>query len=186
MLDKDFYIKNGLIYGIASIVYLMVTYLMGISAMTSMWNSLIQFLVFLGLFVYIGLEARKIFGGYMSFSDAFKSIFLSFALGAFLYLLFNFVLNTMIDPALPGKLFDSGVETAISMMEKFGMGENEIEKVYDEMISKKEEVYDSFTLGGFFLSYVYFLLFGAIGAAIAGAITKKNNPNPFAEVENNA
>ena len=184
MLDKVFYLKNGLIYGLLSIVYLMITYIMGIEIMTSIWNTVVQIIVFFGLFVYIGLEARKAFGGYVTFGDAFKSIFLSFALGAFLTLLFNFVLNTMIDPELPGKVFDEGIVTAISMMEKLGMSEDEVEKVYAEMVSKKEDVYDSFTLTGFLLSYVYFLFGGAIGAALAGLIVKKSDPNPFAEVEN--
>jgi len=157
---------------------------MGVGAMTSLWNTVIQIIVFLGVFVYIGLEARKAFGGYMSFGNAFKSIFLSFALGVFLTLLFNFILNTMIDPALPAKLFDSGVETAISMMERFGADESAIEEVYDKMTEQKESIHDSFTLVGFFTSYITMLFFGGIGVAIAAAITKKSDPNPFSEIEN--
>lgn len=184
MINKDFYIKNGLIYGFISIIYLMITYLMGVKAMTSGWNSLIQIIVFMGLFVFIGLQARKELGGYITFGDAFKAIFLSFALGSFLYLLFNFVLNTVINPSLPAQLFEEGVHTATSIMEKFGMSEDDIEKTYDTMMEQKDSVYDSFTLSGFMLSYVYFLAIGAIGVAIALLIAKKNNPNPFAEVEN--
>ena len=184
MINKDFYIKHGLIYGVISIVYLMITYLLGVKAMTSGWNSAIQLVVFIGLFVFIGLEARKINGGFISFGEAFKAIFLSFALGSFLYLLFNFVLNTVINPSLPGQLFEEGVKTATSMMEKFGMSEDDIEKTYDQMMEQKDSVYDSFTLTGFLLSYVYFLAIGSIGIAIASLIAKKNDPNPFAEVEN--
>jgi len=184
MIDKEFYIKHGLMYGVISIVYLMITYLLGIDAMVSSWNSVLQIVLFLGLFIFIGLEARKLTGGYIKFGDAFKSIFLSFALGSFLYLLFNFVLNTVIDPSLPGKLFEEGVKMAIGLMENFGMSEDDIEKTYDQMMAEKDSVYDSFTLGGFFLSYVYFLAIGSIGIAIASLITKKNDPNPFAEVEN--
>lgn len=184
MLDKEFFIKNGFIYGVISIVYLMITYVMGVGAMASLWNTVIQIVVLLGVFIYIGLEARKAFGGYMSFGDAFKSIFLSFALGAFLTLLFNFILNTMIDPALPGKIFESGIETAVSMMERFGADEAAIEQVYDQMMEQRDSVHDSFTLVGFFTSYLVMLFFGGIGVAIAAAITKKNDPNPFSEIEN--
>ena len=184
MINKDFYIKHGLIYGFISIVYLMITYIMGIKAMTSGWNSLIQLIVFIGLFVFIGLEARKQHGGYIKFGEAFKAIFLSFALGSFLFLLFNFVLNTVINPALPAQLFEEGVNTATSMMEKFGMSEDDIEKTYDQMMAEKDSVHDSYTLTGFLLSYVYFLVIGSIGIAIAALITKKNDPNPFAEIEN--
>jgi hypothetical protein len=93
-------------------------------------------------------------------------------------------LNTVINPSLPGQLFEEGVKTATSMMEKFGMSEDDIEKTYDQMMEQKDSVYDSFTLTGFLLSYVYFLAIGSIGIAIASLIAKKNDPNPFAEVEN--
>jgi hypothetical protein len=110
-------------------------------------------------------------------------VWFSYALGGFLFVLFNFVLNTLIDPELPGKLFDEGINSAISMMQKFGMEEAEVEKVYDQMMAAKDEVYESFTLQGFFLTYMYYLIGGAVGAAIVGLIVKKENPNPFEEIE---
>ena len=183
MINKDFYLKYGLIYGVVAIIYLMITYIMGVKAMVSMYNSIGQFIIFFGLFVYIGFEARKAMGGYISFQDAFKSVWISYALGGFLFVLFNFVLNTVIDPELPGKLFDEGINTAISMMQKFGMEDAEVEKVYDQMTAAKDEVYESFTLQGFLLTYVYYLFGGAVGAAIVGLIVKKENPNPFEEIE---
>ena len=166
-----------------AIIYLMITYIMGISAMVSMYNTVAQFVIFFGLFLFIGFEARKAYGGYITFSDAFKSVWFSYALGGFLFVLFNFVLNTLIDPELPGKLFDEGINSAISMMQKFGMEEAEVEKVYDQMMAAKDEVYESFTLQGFFLTYMYYLIGGAVGAAIVGLIVKKENPNPFEEIE---
>ena len=184
MMDKEFYIKHGLIYGVVTITYLMITYIMGIGAMVSGWNSAIQFAMAIGLFVFIGIEARKLSGGFINFGEAFKAIFLSFALGSFLFLLFNFVLNTVIDPSLPGQLFEEGVKSAISVMENFGMDEDTVEKTYDQMMESKDKVYDSFTLSGFLLSYVYTLAIGAIGIAISALIVKKKDPNPFSEVEN--
>lgn len=181
MLNKDFYIKYALIYAVVSIVYLMVIYLVGMDAMVSFWNMGVSIVLGIGLLVFVGLEARKLLGGYMAFSEAFKNIFIVYALGAFLYLLFNHVLNTVIDPALPGKMFQATLDKTMGMMESLNVPEEEIDKAYDQMEVAKADMKDAFTVMGFIRTYFTTLAFGAISSLIAAAITKKNNPNPFVE-----
>lgn len=179
MLDKDFYIKNGLLYGVVNIIYLMVTYIMGIDVMMSFWNVGLSMIVGLGMMVFIGTQVRKGLGGYMTLSDGFKSIMVVYALGMFLYLLFNHLLGTMIDPELPGKLAEATIEKTMSMMESFDVPEEVLEETYAEMENVRVDIHDNYTIGGFVKTYITSVAFGAIGALIGAAITKKENPNPF-------
>lgn len=179
MLDKEFYIKNGLIYGVISIVYLMITYIMGIDAMISYWNMGISLVVGLGLMVYMGLQSREQAGGFATLGENFKNILIIMGLGYFLYLLFNFALNTIIDPQLPVKMFDATIENTMAMMEKFNVPEEELDAAYDQLEIAKEEIHSTYTIFGFLKSYLIMIGFGSVGAVIAAAITKKENPNPF-------
>lgn len=179
MINKDFYLKYGLIYGVLAITYLMITYVMGVETMAGTWNGITQMVIFFGVLVFIGLQARKANGGYISYKETFMTIIISYALGAFLFLLFNFILNTLIDPELPGKIYEVTLNNTMKMMEGFGMGDAELEKVYEEMA--KEDPYKYYNALGFLQLYFMFLIGGGIGSALAALIGKKNNPDPFAE-----
>jgi hypothetical protein len=181
MLEKDFYIKNGLIYGLVNIIYLMITYVMGIDAMMSYYNVGISLLVGLGLMTYMGTQVRVANGGFMTLSEGFKSIMVVYALGAFLYLLFNHVLATVIDPELPAKMAEATIEKTMAMMEGFNMPEDQLDEVYEQMEEVKVSMHETYTIVGFIKTYFMSLAFGAIGALIGAAITKKENPNPFAD-----
>lgn len=185
MQDSQFYIKNGLLYGTVNIIYLMITYVMGVDAMMSYFNVAISMAVGLGLMVFMGIQVRNARGGYMTLGDGFKSIMVIYALGAFLYLLFNHMLGTVIDPELPGKLAEATIDKTISMMESFDMPEDQVEEMYDQLNNEvSKSVYDNYTMFGFVKTYMMTLFFGSIGAVIGAAITKKEDPNPFSE--NNA
>ena len=184
MIDKEFYLKHGLLYGVISIVYLMVTYYLGIEAMASGWNSIAQLVMFFGLFYYFGVEARKLSGGYLGFSEAFKALFMVLALGVFIYILFYFILYTVIDPTLMERLMDFGLEKQLQELDDAGASEETIDQMIQGMDMMKGFMGKLFSLGGFLLMYVLTLLIGSIGLAITAAVVKKNNPNPFAEVEN--
>ena len=186
MIDKQFYIKNGLIYATVNIIYLMVTYVMGIDTMMSYYNVALSLLVGLGLMIYMGTQVRSALGGYMTVSDGFKSIMVIYALGAFLYLLFNHVLGTVIDPELPGKIAEATIEKTMALMESMNVPEEQLDQVYEEMGQVKEDVYKTYTIAGFAKTYVMTIFVGSIGAIIGAAITKKNNPNPFAEDTNSS
>tara|TARA_R110002050_G_scaffold109799_5_gene221553 strand:+ start:309 stop:866 length:558 start_codon:yes stop_codon:yes gene_type:complete len=182
MLDKEFYIKNGLIYGVVNMVYLMITYVMGVDTMISYWNSGASILIGLGMMVYMGIQVRNANGGFMTLGEGFKSILVIYALGAFLYLLFNFVLGQVIDPELPGKLAEATINKTIAMMENFDLPEDQLDTIYDEMETKvQDQMASMYTITGFIQTYLMTVAFGAIGALIGAAITKKANPNPFEE-----
>lgn len=182
MLDKDFYIKNGLIFAFVFIVYLLVTWLMGIPAMSSGWNSLIQLALFFSLFIYFGKSVKTMLGGYMTLKQGFKNLYIILLLGQFIYLLFFFVLNTLIDPMLMSNQLEYNLEQTVMELEEQGAPEAQIDQVIEvtEMIG--EYMYKMISVVGFFIYFAIFSAMGAIGVLIAAAITKKSNPNPFEEV----
>ena len=182
MLDKEFYIKNGLIYGTVNIVYLMITYVMGMETMMSYYNVGFSFLIGLTLMVFMGTQVRKELGGFMTLGEGFKNILIIYATGAFLYLLANHVLATVIDPELPSKMAQATIDKTMSMMENFDVPEEQMDETYDELTgSIKESMADTYTLAGFIKTYFMTVAMGAIGSVIGAAITKKENPNPFEE-----
>ena len=185
MLNKEFYFKNGLIYGSINIIYLMITYVMGLDVMISYYNIGLSFIVGLGLMVFMGTQVRKELGGYMTMSEGFKNIMVIYALGAFLYVAFNHILATVIDPALPGKMAEATLEKTMSLMESMGLPEDQLEESYDQMNTEiQKSMADAYTTIGFIRTYLTTVVFGAIGAVIGAAITKKVNPNPFAADQN--
>ena len=185
MQDREFYIKNGLIYGSVNIIYLMITYVMGVDAMMSYYNVIISLVVSLGLMIFMGTQVRSARGGYMSLKEGFKSIMVIYALGAFLYLLFNHMLGTVIDPELPSKMAEATIEKTMAMLESLNVPEDQLDETYDKMGDVKTAVHENYTLAGFVTSYFWTVLLGSIGALIGAAITKKENPNPFSETNDN-
>lgn len=184
MLDKEFYIKNGLIYGAITIAYLMISYSIGLDFMVGMFNTILGFVFPIGILVFIGFQVRKEFGGFVSFSDSFKSLMIVFALGAFLLMLFNHILNTAIDPDLPYKQYDIVVHNTMETLENFGTPEEAIDETMRAFEEGRDKIHENFTIMGFIGTYMLSLVMGAIYSLIAAAITKKNNPNPLEEVQN--
>ncbi len=178
-LNKDFYIKNGLIFGVVGIIYSLITYLMGIEFMSSNWNSLINFLLIFGLMYYIGKEARTALGGTIPFGKAFKSIWLASVIGAFLFVLFQFVLNTLIDPTLMDRVMDYAMQKQVAELEAQGMSDEQIDQVLAMTGTIKEYMAMRYSLWGFIAEYIVSAILLAIPALIVGAIIKKEPPIPF-------
>lgn len=134
---------------------------------------------------FIGTQAKKANGGFISFGEAFKTIFFSFAMGALLFSLFNFLLNTVIDPDLPMRIYEATISNSMEMMENMGMQGDQLEKVYEEFEKKKDDIANQYNFLGFMQSYLVSLVFGAVLILIVSLIVKKDNPNPFNNVMDN-
>lgn len=179
MGNKDFYMKYGLIYGVTSILWTLISYLLGVNFMVSVIGIVLSFAITFGLMFFIGLESRKAYGGYQTFKQAFISIFFAYALGMVLHTLFNYVLYTVIDPGLVQQTVDLTLEKTMGFMESMGVPEGEMEKVYDEMEKQRVEIAEQFTFTGMISSYFTGVLFGSVLVTLAALITRRNNPNPF-------
>src|SRR5690606_10989831 len=116
--SKSLAIKYGLICtAITIIVFLLVYY--GIPQIMGTWNHLaIQFVVGIGVAIYFTLEIRKQVGGYWSFSEALKPIFILFIIPTILLYLFSIVFGKWIEPSYPAKITEISLNVTTELMEQ--------------------------------------------------------------------
>ncbi|MGI9552595.1 MAG: DUF4199 domain-containing protein [Aurantibacter sp.] len=166
-------IKWGLIIGIINIIVVLLVYMVDVTMMVG-FSFLGIFLVLnIALIIYAGIEWRKANGGFLSFKSAFLTTFFTFVVAGLLGTAFNLLLYNVIDTGLSETLTDASIEQAESMMERFGMPEDQM----DEALEKaRADATDRFSIGGQLMGFVYGLIFYAVISLIVGAIIKRKNP----------
>lgn len=169
---RDFILKFGLITGLVLCVITLFSYMMGLEFMISFWLAFINIAVTIGAVVYCGIVWKRANGGYLDLKNSFLTIFLVYAVSAFIVMLFNITLYTVIDPELPEQVQEAVIEKTIGMMEKFGAPEDKIEETLEKLEEESSEYNASTFISGYFMS----LIFGATIALIGGAIIKKQKP----------
>jgi hypothetical protein len=179
---RDTYIKLGLLFAAVGIGYQLLAYIIGIDFYASFTNAGLTLLVSIGLLVAVTLQMRKANGGFAEFKTLFLDLFFVLVAGVFLTTLFDFVLNTAIDPDLPVKVIDESTEKTMAMMEGM-VPEEELDKTYNQLQAAKEEVKDKYTFGGLFMTYFTSLAIWMIPALIMALIFKKEPSSPFNDLE---
>lgn len=182
-INKDFVVQYGLLYAAVTIVYALVSYLLGVSFMLNWIN--VGFALVLPFFIalFIGIKNRAAKGGFISWKESFMDLFVTIAAGMLLSVAFNFVLNTTIDPDLPMKVYDATVEKTMTMMENFGGDEAALDEVSRKLEEQREQTLSNYTPIGFVKTYIGSLFFAALVAAVISLFVKRENPNPFANIE---
>ncbi len=164
-------VKHGLYMGLASILYTFGTYIL---FPENLFNMKIGFII--GTLIYIVfmtmscIAERKANEGFLEFGEAFKSAFVSYAIGAFIATMAMFVLFNFVDPSLIDQMKDYQVEMMNSMGEKFGMNEEQIA----EMEAEVDRTENPLNFSGSMMGYLFNLIIGGIISAIIGAITKRS------------
>ena len=169
---KDFILQSGLVLGLVFGIVLLVTYFMGVEYMVAWWVTIFNLGLAIGAPIYYGVKWRQFNDGFLDFKTAFTVIFAIFAVSALVSTIFTFTLYTIIDPELPEALYTEVMESTVSMLEKFGTPESEIDKAIQDMQDARED----YGLVAAMEGYGYWLIFGAFIALIGGAIIKKNPP----------
>jgi tetrahydromethanopterin S-methyltransferase subunit G len=169
-------LKWGLILGMANIFIYLIAYIIDKSILTQWWMGLASLAINITLMIIPVTSKRKELGGFITFKDAFLICFIVIAGGALLQSVFNYVLYNLIDPGLSEYVKEKAIESATSMMEKFGAPQEEMEKAIEKL--QNEDF--SQTPARIGKQYAFGLLFGAVLALIVAAIFKKQ---PKAEFE---
>jgi Protein of unknown function (DUF4199) len=169
-------VKSGLILGGISIALTLVIYAVDYTILVQLKMLLLTLLISVGFAVYAGITYRKEIGGFITFGKAWQHGFITFAVSSSISILFSFVLYYVIDPELPQKLTEASLANTEEMMRSFGMPEDQMEEAMEKA---REGSKDQFSVSKTALSYVFFLIGGAILALISGAIVKKNQPVTF-------
>lgn len=164
-------IKWGLITGIISIVYTLILYIAGPTLLAGGWVYLSLLIIIIMMSLGVA-EKRREQGGSISLSEGLLTAFLIFFFSQFLSSIFTYLLYTVIDPELPAIIKEEVINNTYSMMEKFGLEEEEIEK----QLSRISEEDFSPTIGKTILNFMIFCVLGLVLSLIVGAIMKRKRP----------
>ena len=178
---KNYTLNGGIITGLTGICFTAVTYFMGVSAMVSIWSGILNFLIFLGIYLFWGFRYRSLNGGYLIFKEAVALIFFISVIATVLQGIFQIILYHVINPELPSMLHDAVVQNAIDWLQKMGQPQEKI----DATLARIQENNGEFTVGMQIRAIgISFIGSGVVGLVI-GLIIKKDPP-PFEPVSDSS
>lgn len=168
--------KNGIFFGVLggvlSVLISTVVYIVDLSWFTSMWMMLFL-LVYSIVYTSIMLtKTKKDLGGFMTFKQGFTTYFISALISILISTAFNILLFNFIDPGARETIKELSIESAVSMMEKFGAPQSEIDKAVQGM--QDQDQFETFQQ---MKGMIFTLLFSTVFGLIFAAIFKSKSPN---------
>lgn len=133
-------IKWGLYYGLASVVFTMLSYFISKEWLFGTSISMaVGAILAIGAIVMAMKEVRTSQEGYLGFGEAMKTGIAVFLLGTLISSLFQWLLFNFIDVSLIEASKEYAIETTRKMTEKMGSVLNMSEEQMEEMVAKTEE-----------------------------------------------
>jgi hypothetical protein len=155
------WLRYGILYGVTSIfLSIIFFYVFPIGLGKQSFVSFAAMIIFM---IVAGKAERQLNGGALSYGEALKTTFLTGFSGMVISGLFSLILMNLIDPSLVDKLTEQTIEMTRSMMETFGLPEDQIEQAMEEAETKTSEAFTP-------LNQVLGILQSAIGVIIFAAI----------------
>ncbi|MCX2575324.1 DUF4199 domain-containing protein [Pedobacter sandarakinus] len=177
--------KSGLILGIAMFI-LGISLLFVMQGADSFWSLVIiypaifLFLAPVTLSVFVIRSLRKNIGGYWTFRQALKSIFIVFFVGWLVSFGLNLLYTKVIDTTATEKMQDHIKERTLTFMKDKNVDQEELDKQranMDEQFAKQNEL----TAGSLFKNITIGISIIFVFALIFAAIFKKERPLRFEE-----
>lgn len=165
-------LNSGLILGIISVVITYILYFIDPTLLVAWYVGIGILVLYFGLIIYFGGQYRTSIGGFMTFGTAFNFAFVAMVVSGIISMLGSLLLYNVVDPALPGVLIESQMETQMAMLERFGAADAMTSEQLDEIRSGLENGY---TITGQIKAFGFLLVAYAILALILGAILKKRD-----------
>lgn len=173
-------LNNALIWAVISLALFLIVFYVKPDLMGSFTWNIVQFLVGIGLAVWLCLDLRKKAGGYWTFREALSHIFLMFFVQAIIVFFFT-ILFAKIEPSFVDKMKAVSQNATVGMLEKMGMDQDKIDEALKESEMQMEKQFNpgikEILVGIGTVAIMYF-----IGALIFAAIFKKDPP-VFREVK---
>ncbi len=164
-------IKWGVITGIAAIVYTILLYVMDAKLMVSSWASL-GIVITIVLLVLGIREIKNGQEGFISLSEALFAGFFIYVIATLISSVFQYILMSVIDPNLHVLLRETVLENTVSMMQKFGASEEDINKAIEGMNQDQFDI----TPYRMFINFLWSSAIGLIIAFILALIMRKKRP----------
>jgi len=135
-------VNNGLIIGVLSAILGIVIYYIAPALFGSMWFAVGNLIFLLAVYILFTIDLRKKIGGYWSFRQALKGIFLmSFIAGMFLTAT-NYVFYKFIEPDAFTNISEYIEEAATKTFESMGMDPDQIETAVSEQLKSMKKQFD--------------------------------------------
>jgi len=166
---------NGVIIGILSTVIGVVTYYVFPSLLGSMSFGIATLVVSLLIYIFFTLDLRKKIGGFWTFKEALKGIFLMSFIAGIIYSLANVVFYKFIEPGAFEKIagfMESGMSQTF---ENMGMEQEKIDEAVAKQIEGIKAQYDP-TFAQFFKNLGIAVIIQFVMSLIFAAIFKKETP----------
>lgn len=181
-VSKALALKYGLIWSAINIVIFLFVYY-GFPQVLGSWKqSVVQFIVGVGLAIYFTLEIRKEIGGFWTFREAISSIFILFIIPSIVLFLFSIAFGKWIEPGYYDKISEATLNSTTELMERITSDQDLI----DQTIADTEAALEKQLNPGFgdiiksigFSVLVYFII-----SLIWAAIFKRDKPVFIQRVE---
>lgn len=168
-------IKYGIVIGVINMLLLTTIYYISTSLLVNMWYGIVNFTVGIAIYSFFCLKLRKVIGGYWSFREAFKGIFIMLFFSGFIYSTFSFLFFKYIETDAYMQLSTIYMDETAQMLEKTGAKQELIDETIEQgLVALKQQFQPAFKQWGQVLSIsilVYFVI-----AAIFSLIFKKDEP----------
>ena len=172
--------KNGLIVGLIGFVITILTYYMAPALLGSPMYGIALMFVSLILYIIFTLDLRKKIGGYWSFKDALRGIFLMGFVAGIVGLAANYIFYNVIEPNAYDKISGFVSQGLSETYEKLGMNQEQIDDTIEKMQDSLKSQYSP-TILDLLKSLGLAILLEFVLSLIFAAIFKKDRP-VFAEV----
>lgn len=171
----NYFIKQGLIFGLINILLTMLIYFLGADFFASHFIMLPIILLLISIVypIIITIRFRKMNEGLLKFKDAFQISFFMLAISGLITAIFGIILYHVIDPEYPKMIQQKMVEHLTDFMTSMNVPEDKIQ----ESLSQNN-MQEKFSVLGQIKSYLFSLIFFALFSLLVAAIAKKN-PQPF-------
>ena len=163
----------GLYLGLILAALTIVGYSVSLDLFTQWWFGIFILLVIIIFGAISSMQAKKLFGGFISFKNAFTAYFIAVLIGIVISSVVSILIFNVVDPEAASILQEKIIEMQVAGMEKFGMPEEGIEKAISD-IRANGSMYSVMNV----LKSVAFQLIGfSIVGLIIAAVVKREDPD---------
>lgn len=178
---KKIGIRFGLIISGLGIAYYLIPYLIDPALLGNTYYGIFLWVMKITnlILLVVGVaQVRKLFGGFITFKDAFSTYMVGAIISVAIVSTFTILLFQVIDPEVVGVIEEATITSAVDLMEKFGAQEADIEKAIVDIEARFDEQYE---LSKQLLAIGVSIVVNAIIGLIVGLILKKDQPMWAAE-----
>ncbi len=163
---KNHSVRNGIYGGIAVSILFLISYFVSTNFLL-VWSGWIGFIIYIYFMYRSAADTRADGDGLISFGEAVKSSFITYAIAGLIGIIFLYILTNIIDPSL----VDSAKEVSLRTIEKVGslVGEEGLEAAREKI-----ENQNPYGVSSLAVSYGTSLLIGLLISLIIAAIVKRS------------